>query len=271
MSNSESTGAAFRWYNPTENGRIERIEIKEPDYSIEPTTITPEYQQAISKAVRDSSSTELTSLNVDSDFFKQDSTATFDTDSQLRSSHNTTFDYDLNSDFFEEEPLILENDIWNGSTISRRTPAWLIDQIEHERTEQIRAGADPILLGKWHRVQHAFMKDYLHPSTVMPLIEKADEVLTHASSNLLDSSAEIAVEVTTGISHVFENISGKVHSLVETAKDKFGVVDPTTTAGVTRLEEKERARRMHEKHDPYIEARKRRFEDELLTTVKPSC
>jgi len=269
----QQSGPAFRWYHPTKNSRIDHIEIKEPDYTVQPTVLTEDYKNVVKEALHSSSdqfsqtTTQLNSLKLENEYFNPDSNNSNSISTDQKSSG---FDYNLNSDFFDEEPLILENDKWNFG-FSRKTPIYIIDQLEHERREQIRLGVNPILFGKWHRVQAEFMEKVNHHnilSDVAPAIDKAEKVLSDASGKVLDSSAEIAAEVGSGFSNVLGNISQKVHNLVESAKDTLGIIDPTTTIGITKLEEKERHRRMNEKHEPLMEARKKRFEDELLTTIK---
>jgi len=168
---------------------------------------------------------------------------------------------------------------------------------EKERQDRIAHGADPILLGKLHKVQQELthqpnaMLASLN-STAGIVKEKAQVFINNVDTESLKKGAQSAVNTTTS---TFENLMSKVDTAaiketafewthattdaissltggvmhraseyMEVAKEKLGMGEPSITA----LEEKERLRRMSDKIDPMMDARKHRVEDELLQNVK---
>jgi len=187
----------------------------------------------------------------------------------------------------------------------REYPAELEKLEQQEREDRINHGVDPILMGKHYRVQDELVSTTGTSSQLMTqatdALSKAKiavvdsmpskEQLVHAKDVVVDSmpSREQMVQAKNTVvdsmpskeqvvhakdvvvgtaSTITENIMNKASEYLEVAKEKLGMVDPSTLS-VTVMEEKERARRMSEGGvDPMTDARKHRVEAELLETVK---
>eukprot|EP01114_Cavostelium_apophysatum_P010894 TRINITY_DN2503_c0_g1_i1.p1 TRINITY_DN2503_c0_g1~~TRINITY_DN2503_c0_g1_i1.p1 ORF type:complete len:166 (-),score=48.64 TRINITY_DN2503_c0_g1_i1:60-557(-) len=138
---------------------------------------------------------------------------------------------------------------------------------EQERSERMRSGVDPVLLGKHHRIQEEFKyKGYTFPHALhwnMPHLPSASKVIDTASS-----WTHVASEQVGGVTR---SLFGKAQDLVEAAKERLGFQgDVGSISSINKAEEAERLRRANEKVDPKMQARKHRVEDELLQTVRPA-
>lgn len=137
---------------------------------------------------------------------------------------------------------------------------------EIERQDRIQRGVNPVLQGKVHRFQQEllhhnskFLESLPLPAMELPHIElpKVSEI----SHNVVDS---IKATTWTWSSYLKENVLNKTKNIYSQAKEGLGYYDISSI----KSEERERVRKMNEKVDPMIDARKRRVEEELLHAVK---
>lgn len=194
--------------------------------------------------------------------------------------------------FSETDDMILENDKWNFF-YARRTPGWIVEAEEQERLERTRRGMDPILMGKWHRIQKEFMLNKLglmwsepHPSKVMERAEHVKETVVETAAEVKEAvvesihhAEEVMHESFTETSSILSGLAtGLAHSVASTSsylvgsvKDTLGLYEKGSIKAINALEEKERMSRLNQKHDPIVEARKRHVELELMNAIKPAC
>jgi len=172
-------------------------------------------------------------------------------------------------DFFYQntEELVLDNDKWNFN-YCRRTPKYILELEEQERQDRLSRGYDPVLLGKWHNIQREFMWNWNNnwAHLIGGLVKSSSRKLTGKLNTMRDN-----IHLRNSFEGVVDSVMNKATGLVESAKDTLGIYDVNSISGLNKIEEKERQRRMQEKHDPLIEARKRRMEHELMETIKPAC
>lgn len=135
---------------------------------------------------------------------------------------------------------------------------------ENERQDRIRRGVDPVLLGKHHKFQHELL--HHHTRFLHHISSTSSGSVESSLTSVLPSvpSLNVIKETTlTWSSYLKHNAK----SFYAVARDSLGM-NTSSLSYITKEEEKERTRKMSEKIDPMMDARKRRVEEELLTSIK---
>jgi len=143
---------------------------------------------------------------------------------------------------------------------------------EKERSRRIASGVNPLVYGKYFQIHKELLDtngNWFWTSLPTTGMKEVTSTLTDSAEHLKEVAIEKTESFSTTFSHLKDSLRDSTTHIVELARDSLGL-NPSSLKSVTRAEEKERSRRMEDKVDPMIDARKRRVEEQLLKTVH-SC